>query len=426
MRNFHSLIQYRKDILNSNREIMKVIQKVIFICLLFFTVFGRAQKTQAQLEIERKELAAEIVSISELRKKGAARQQSVLEKVESLNRQIRVLDRLIRVTNQQANYISKKINANEQEIVQLNTEMENLKKDYSELIRKSYKSKSQQNRILFLLSSESFKQAYKRVQYIKQYAKYRKKQGIEIQERKAKIEKLTEALVYQKEDKKKLISSNKKTQVQLKKDRVEQKGLVAQIKKNQRKYAKQIKEQERKARAIDKQIERLIRIAVAKANKKAGAKKGTKTFALTAEAKVLAAKFDKNKGKLPWPVVKGSLIKRFGKQPHPVIPNIVINNSGVDIETDERIVARAIFDGEVSTVQAIKGAGKLVQIRHGNFISTYYNIEGITVKEGDRVLTKQSIGKVHTNKLTGRSILKFSIFKDSKFLNPQKWIFKLK
>jgi len=339
---------------------------------------------------------------------------------------LKKLRRLIRVTNQQANYISKKISTNRQEVAQLNTEMENLKKDYSELIRKSHKSKSQQNRILFLLSSESFKQAYKRVEYMKQYAKYRKKQGIEIQEKKLRIETLTEDLKKQKTKKNKLISDNKKVQEQLKKDRIQQKGLVAEIKRNQRKYAKQIKDQEQKARAIDRQIERLIRIAVAKANKKAGAKKGAKTFALTAEAKVLAAKFDTNKGKLPWPVVKGSLLKRFGKQPHPVIPNIVINNSGVDIETDENIVARAIFDGEVSTVQAIKGAGKLVQIRHGNFISTYYNIEGISVKEGDRVLTKQSIGTVHTNKLTGRSILKFSIFKDSKFLNPQKWIYRLK
>ncbi len=405
---------------------MKILKIVTFTYFLLLSISGYTQKTQRQLELERKELAKEIKSIAKLRNKGKVLQQSTLIKVENLNRQIEVLDRLIRVTNQQANYISKEINKNQKEIKELNIDMANLKKDYAELIRKSYKSKLQQNRILFLLSSESFKQAYKRVQYMKQYAKYRKKQGIEIQEKKIKIEELTEALSSQKESKKELIKDNKKTQAQLKNDRVEQKSLIAEIQKNQRKYARQIKEQQRKARAIDKQIEKLIRIAVAKANKKAGAKKGAKTFALTAEAKVLASKFDSNKGKLPWPVVKGNLIKRFGKQAHPVIPNIVISNSGVDIETDENIVARAIFDGEVSTVQAIKGAGKLVQIRHGNFISTYYNIEAISVKEGDRVLTKQSIGKVHTNKLTGRSILKFSIFKDNKFLNPQKWIFKLK
>lgn len=404
---------------------MKIFKTIAFIYFMAITVSSYSQKSQAQLEVERKELAQEISSINKLRKKAKVRQQSALTKVEGLNKQIQVLDRLIKVTNQQANYISREINKNEKEINQLNIEMATLKKDYAALIRKSYKSKLQQNRILFLLSSESFKQAYKRLQYMKQYAKYRKKQGIEIQEKKIKIEELNEVLSAQKESKKQLIADNKKAQEQLKTDRVAQKSLVAEIQKNQKKYASQIRAQQKKARAIDRQIEKLIRLAVAKANKKAGAKKGTKTFALTAEAKVLAEKFDSNKGKLPWPVVKGSLIKRFGKQAHPVIPNIVINNSGVDIETDEDVVARAIFDGEVSTVQAIKGAGKLVQIRHGNFISTYYNIEDISVKEGDRVLTKQSIGRVHTNKLTGRSILKFSIFKQSKFLNPQKWIFKL-
>lgn len=405
---------------------MKILKPIVFIFFLFIGAYGYAQKTQTQLELERKELAKEIKSISNLRKKGNMQKQSALIEVEDLNRQIIALDRLIKITNQQANYISKEINRNQKEVEQLNIDMANLKKDYAELIRKSYKSKLQQNRILFLLSSESFKQAYKRLQYMKQYAKYRKKQGIEIQEKKIKIEELTAILTVQNQNKKQLISENKKTQLQLKNDRVEQKSLLAEIQKNQKKYARQIKDQEKRARSIDKQIEKLIRIAVAKANKKAGVKKGSKTFALTGEAKVLASKFDSNKGKLPWPVVKGSLIKRFGKQAHPVIPNIVINNSGVDIETDENVVARAIFDGEVSTVQAIKGAGKLVQIRHGNFISTYYNIEAISVKEGDRVLTKQAIGKVHTNTLTGRSILKFSIFKDNKFLNPQKWIFKLK
>ncbi len=400
--------------------------QLFILPLLFLSIVTSAQKTQSQLESERKELASEIASIAKLRKKSKNKQRSVLEKVTGLNRQIKALDRLIKVTNQQANYISRKISNNKQEVTQLNTELGNLKKDYSELISKSYKSKSQQNRILFLLSSESFKQAYKRIQYMKQYAKYRKKQGEEIQEKKLRVEELTKSLKKQKETKKSLAEENKKTQQQLKADKKEQQALVVKIQKNQKKYTKQIKEQQRKARAIDKQIEKLIREAIARANKKAGAKKNTKTFALTAEAKILADNFTSNKGKLPWPVVKGNLIKRFGKQPHPVIPNIVINNSGVDIETDENIIARSIFNGEVSTVQAIRGAGKLVQIRHGNYISTYYNIENISVKEGDKITTKQAIGIVHKNNTTGRAILKFSIFKDSHFLNPEKWIFKLK
>ncbi len=405
---------------------MEFFRSSIIWTLLLINISIYGQKTQSQLEKERKELSAEIATISTLRKKGVYKQRSALEKVENLTRQIKALDRLIKVTNQQANYISRKIKNNEHEVIQLNIEIENLKKEYSALIRKSYKNKSQQNRVLFLLSSESFKQAYKRVQYMKQYANYRKRQGEEIKAKKIKIQELTEGLKKQKEIKKELIAGNKKVQVQLKKDKTEQQVLIAEIQKNQRKYTKQINNQQRKARAIDGQIKRLIREAIARANRRAKRKTNTKTFALTAESKVLAENFTNNRGKLPWPVVKGSLIKRFGKQPHPIIPNIMINNSGVDIETDEGVVARSIFDGEVSTVQAIKGAGKLVQIRHGNFISTYYNVENISVKEGDKITTKQPLGVVHTNSSTGRSILKFSIFKESKFINPEKWIYKLK
>lgn len=405
---------------------MKLVSVFFLVIFGLFSTVVFGQKTQAQLEKERKELTAEMQTINKLRAQSKAKQQSVLTKVADLNEQIEVLDRLINVTNQQANYITREIKKNEKNIAQLNEEIAVLKADYAAMIRKSYKSKLQQNRLLFLLSSESFKQALKRVQYMAQYAKYRKKQGIAIQEKKIEITAINETLEQQKKEKKQLIADNIIAQNQLKEDRVSQQKLIAQIQKNQRKYAAQIKEQQKKAEAIDKEIERLIKIAIAKANKKAGAKKGTKTFALTAEAKVLATKFDNNKGKLPWPVAKGRLTKLFGKQPHPVIPNIVINNSGVDIETESNMVARAIFDGEVSTVQAIKGAGKLVQIRHGNFISTYYNVDNISVKEGDKVQTKQSIGNVHTNKLTGRAILKFSIFKEKEFLNPQQWIYKLR
>ena len=174
---------------------------------------------------------------------------------------------------------------------------------------------------------------------------------------------------------------------------------------------------------------KLIREAIAKANKKAGAKVKNKgsatTFALTAEAKILADNFTSNKGKLPWPVGTGRLTKKFGRQPHPTLPNIQINSSGVEIETRTGENARAIFEGEVIAIQKLKGASRLVQIRHGNYITTYYNIENIIVKEGQKVTTKQSIGQVRTNPTTGRAIMKFLIYQNAKRLNPQSWIYRM-
>jgi len=402
---------------------------VVYIFFLFSTLLWGsgvyAQKNQQKLEAERKALQAEIATISKLNKESQKKEKSLLEQVSGLDRQINALNKLVKLTNRQANYLTKKMKANTTEMANLQSELTDLKKDYAEMIQKSYKSKSSQNRVMFLLSSESFKQAYKRVIYMQQYAKFRKSQGVLIEEKTARLEKLNLDLNKQKKNKEKLIANNRTTQKQLQTERIEQRKLVAQINKDQATYAKQIKEQQRKANAIDRQIEKLIKEAIAKANRKAGKAKNTKTFALTAEAKILATNFGKNKGKLPWPVIKGVVTKGFGKQRHPVLKNIEINNSGVDIETEQNQVARAIFDGEVSTIQAIKGAGKLIQIRHGNYISTYYNIENISVKVGDKVKTKQAIGKVHTNSRTGRSIMKFSIYKNAGFLNPQQWIYKM-
>ena len=403
---------------------MKLKSIFIFFISVLLTTSLQAQ-TQQKLEAERKALKAEIATISKLNKASQKKEKSVLEQVEGLKIQINALNRLVTLTNRQANHLTKKIKANTTELANLNTELIELKNDYSEMIQKSYKSKSSQNRIMFLLSSENFKQAYKRVVYMQQYASFRKSQGLLIEEKTVRLEQLNVDLGKQKKEKEKLVASNRQTKKQLESERQVQQKLIAEINKDQATYAKQIKKQQRKANAIDKQIEKLIREAIARANKKAGKVKNTKTFALTAEAKVLATKFEKNKGKLPWPVVKGIVTKKFGKQRHPVLKNIEINNSGVDIETAQNQMARAIFDGEVSTVQAIKGAGKLVQIRHGNYISTYYNVEDISVKVGDKVSTKQTIGKVHTNSRTGRSIMKFSIYKGKGFINPQQWIYKM-
>ncbi len=404
---------------------MKIINYLIILACSLLSLTINAQQNQKKLEAERKALQAEIAAINNLNKESQKKEKSILEQVNGLDLQITALNKLVKLTNRQANYLTKKIKANTNEIDDLKTELSNLKNDYAEMIKKSYKSKSSQNRVMFLLSSENFTQAYKRVAYMQQYAKFRKSQGILIEEKTERLKTLNIDLASKKEEKDLLVENNRKIKKQLVSEKATQQKLIAEINNNQATYAKQIKKQQKKSRAIDRQIEKLIREAIARANKKAKKNKNSKTFALTAEAKKLANNFSNNKGKLPWPVIKGLVTKGFGKQRHPVLKNIEINNSGVDIETDQNQVARAIFDGEVSTVQAIKGAGKLVQIRHGNFISTYYNVENISVKVGDKIKTKQAIGTVHTNPRTGRSIMKFSIYQNSKFINPQHWIYKM-
>ncbi|WP_108869499.1 murein hydrolase activator EnvC family protein [Aquimarina aquimarini] len=409
---------------------MRFLQVIYFIGLVLVCSPSFSQSTkQQQLEEERQRLREEIEQMKQLRADNKLKERSVLDEVETINSQINTRKNLIKVTNQQANLLTREINVNFKKIEGYRKELTVLKKEYAKMVAKSYKSKSHQSKIMFLLSSADFTQAYKRLQYMKQYNEHRKDQAIRIENNTKELQFLNQDLSRQKKDKQGLIEENRGAQDKLKAEKKEQQVLMASIRKKQGVYTKQIKKKEQQASAIDKAIEKLIRDAIAKANKKAGkkvTKKGSATtFALTAEAKIMADNFTSNKGKLPWPVGTGKVTKKFGRQPHPTLPNIQINSSGVEIETRAGERARAIFEGEVIAIQKLKGASRLVQIRHGNYITTYYNIENITVKEGQKVATKQSLGEVRTNPTTGRAIMKFLIYQNAKRLNPQSWIYKM-
>ncbi|NCT18850.1 MAG: peptidase M23 [Flavobacteriaceae bacterium CG_4_8_14_3_um_filter_34_10] len=410
----------------------KMFQYGLFFILLFSTGLSvHAQKDkQAELEQKKQQLQEEIRQINNLLFSTKKKEKSVLSEVENIAKRIQVRENLIKVTNQQANLISREINTNISKIAQLRKDLEALKVDYGKLIEKSYKSKSDQSRIMFLLSSENFLQAYKRVQYMKQYATHRKKQGEAIQSKTQELQELNKSLVAQQKEKQKLVEENRIAKNNLSEEKIQQEKLVSSLKKEEGKYALQIKDKQKEAAAIDKQIEDLIRAAILEANKTSGvvtSKTNTSspTFAMTAEAKALAANFTSNKGKLPWPVEKGIVITNFGTTQHPTLPNVKTYSSGVEIATESGAKARAAFDGEVLAVTVIKGANKAIQIRHGDYITVYQNITDVYVKKGDKVKTKQEIGKIFTNPTTGKTTLKFLIFQNTNKLNPAEWVYRM-
>src|SRR5690606_5398889 len=310
-------------------------------------------------------------------------------------------------------------------ISELRDQLKILKDNYAKMIVKSYKSKNEQSRIMFLLSSSNFKQAYKRLEYLKQYTRYQKQQGQNIKQKTTELQALNTDLVRQKEDKNRLIAENRKTQKTLESELKQHEGLLASINKNMNSYTAQIKAKQRETARIDKEIDNIIKAAIAASNKASGNTSNTSGFALTAEAKVLAANFVANKGKLPWPVEKGAVMIGYGTQPQPVVKTTTINSNGVRIATEENAEVRAVFEGEVLQVQAIKGANLTIFIRHGNYITLYKNLSKVYVKKGDKVNTKQAIGQVFTNQSNNESILYFYVFKDSKTQNPAEWIYKM-
>ncbi|MBT8275623.1 MAG: peptidoglycan DD-metalloendopeptidase family protein [Bacteroidia bacterium] len=391
------------------------------------SVQGQSKKQQ-ELEAKRQAILEEIKQINTLLFKTRGEKKSVLTQVEDLDQRIRATENLIRVTNQQANLLTREINDNLNKIEALREELKALKEDYAAMIKKSYKSKSQQSRVMFLLSSEDFLQAYKRLQYMKQYAKHRKEQGERIKDKTEELQALNTGLIEQKNQKQLLIDQNKQTRVTLAKEKKDQETLIASLRKDEGKFASQIRSKQREADAIDKQIDAIIKAAIAESNKSAGTKvtKGTvETFALTAEAKALAASFSSNKGKLPWPVEKGVVIRRYGNQRHPQLPNVTTFSSGVEIATEKNAKARAVFNGEVFQVQRSKQGIMAVFVRHGNYISVYYNLDNLLVKKGDKVTTKQEIGTIFTNGLSGKTVLKFLIYQNSTRMNPADWVYRM-
>lgn len=393
------------------------------LMLISLQAFSQVDKRE-ELEKRRLELQQEISRINSLRTSNLKKEKSILTEVEDLQQQIRSTENLIRVTNQQANLLTREINTNQNKIGELRKELEQLKEDYSKMINKSYKSKSQQSRIMFLLSAESFLQAYKRLQYMKQYANYRHQQGEEIKLRTVELQKLNNNLAEQKKTKDKLIAENRKTRAELEKNRKAQAGLIAEVRKKEGQFASQLRQKQQEINSIDREIERIIEEAIAASNKAEGSTSRS-VFKLTPEAKALAADFEKNKGKLPWPVRTGTVVLRYGTQPHPVVKTATMNSNGVRIATDPNSKARAVFGGTVSEIIAVKGSSLMVMVRHGDYITIYNHLASVDVRKGQQVALGQDLGDIAVNKTDGRTTLYFVMYKNNQKLNPEEWIYQM-
>lgn len=410
---------------------MRFIRIYILFFIVLFASSALFSQTRKELENQRKKYKSEIKQLNNLLFKEVKKERNVLEELKDIQQKIEVRNKLINTINLEAKLLSNEIRKNEKQIAKLNKNLADLKKDYGNMIYKSYKSKSQQSRAMFLLSSENFYQAYKRLEYMKQYTSFRKKQGEEIVSQTFFIGKMNDSLLYQKQIKDTLILSEINQKKAIESDKNKQENLLSLIKKKENKYKKDLKktiqEEKRVAAKIDKvikeEIERANRLALAKLKNKPKTVKKNE-FILSPEAKALAARFDLNKGKLPWPVSEGIIVRRFGVQPHPIFPGITINSTGVHFVTSEGGEAKSIFDGEVFNVLIGSGGKKNVLVRHGNYITSYNNLENSYVKKGDKVKLGQSLGKIFTDKINGKTTLVFVLLKNTVKLNPASWMLK--
>lgn len=400
------------------------------IYFLFFTIFfvipSTAQTSeQKALEAKRERLQQEIKEINRLLFAERKEKGTILDQMEALDNKINVRQELIRVTNQQSNLLNRQINVNIRNISKLREDLKVLKEDYAELIQNTYQNKSQNNRLMFLLSAENFFQAFKRLQYMQQYAKHRKKQGEGIILKTEELAKLNQDLVIQRKEKDQLLADNTKAKNELSREVEAQRDLLRSVRQNEAKYTSAIAEKQKEARRIDREIERLIKSAIASSNKSSGKSTSAVKFALTPEAKLVADNFSANKGRLIWPVENGIKSQGYGVYADKIYPGIKHQNNGVTITTDKGGQARAIFEGEVIAIISVPGGSKGVTVKHGNYISTYYNLSKLYVKKGDKVVAKEVLGDVYTNRFDGTTKLKFYLYQDSNRLNPEDWIYQL-
>ena len=376
------------------------------------------QARQKKLEAQKISLKKEISQINSLIAESKKRSKNLADDLEDLQLKILVRDKLININNSQLNNLTNIINNQNDRIDDLEVNLTNLKNEYEKIIYTSYKKRSTQMKLMFLFASENVNQAFKRFQYFKQYSKYRKKQADKIVQIQQEIEDNIDSLVISKSQKERLIEENKDVKKSLTKEKQQQDNLFKGLLKNQKDYAAQINKKEKQAKLIDNEIQKLIRLAIAESNKN----NNSTNFSLTPEGRLISSNFQANRGRLPWPVKEGVIVRRFGTQPHPVVRTTTINSNGISIATSPNSIAYSVFDGEVLSVYGFSGGNPGVLIRHGKYISNYQNLSSIFVKKGDKINANDEIGVVFTNESNGKTVLKFNIFNELKPENPTIWL----
>ena len=395
---------------------------VLFTLLLFaYSLNSYSQSSsQSDLELKRIELTKEINNIQKLISSSKNKKKLVVENIQNLNYKLDLQNEVIKIINNELNIISASIIYNQSVINQLFKSQELLKSQYADMILRSYKTRSKTGKLMFIFSSSNFQQALKRIQYFKQYSDYQNKQLQQIANNTVELKVLRTQLIKEKTIQESLIIENQTTKNNVSIQLLSKNKLLQSISSNEMQFVKEIKSKQKISAKIDKEIKNIIARAIAESNRKK--KTNSKVFALTPEAKILSNNFTSNKGKLPWPVEKGYVTLKYGKQPHPVVKTATIQSNGIRIITASSQNVRSIFDGVIYRIISSKNGSKTILVQHGNFFTVYKNLASIYVEKGDRVSTKQDLGKIITNKISGQTILSFSLFKDNKTENPLLWL----
>jgi septal ring factor EnvC (AmiA/AmiB activator) len=411
-----------------------------FIILLsVFLLIGGVVSSQSLDELRKKKQNTneQIKQTTRLLEDTKKNQVKTLNKYKILNKQIELRTNLINGINSEVTVLSDFIDQNAWLVASMNNDLEELKKEYAKLVVFAQTNQTSYDKLLFVLSANSFNQAYKRMMYLKHYSEYRKNQAELIKWIRDLIQVKVSKLQLQKAEKEVLLESKKQETQKLSVEKQQQGQFLTSLQKKQKEFEKKLKEQQQIEVQLSREIQRIIEEEVRKARerekererraaasgKASGKTSGSPGMELTPEEKLASDKFEQNKRRLPWPVERGVITDHFGVHEHPVLKNIQVKNNGVDISTVPGMKARAVFAGEVSRVFMVTGGNMAVIIRHGKYLTVYSNLVNVQVKQGEKVATKQTIGTIGTDEdEDSKTVLKFQIWRENEKMDPESWI----
>jgi murein hydrolase activator len=384
--------------------------------LLFWIIFFSLNaQTKAELEEKRKATLNEIVYVDNMLKSTAKKKEESMNAVKIIGNKLNLRESVIRGLKDEINLLNERIGLDTLAISMMESDLVNLKKEYARAVINSYKTQKQNPELVYILSAKDFNQGYKRLKYLQQVTKFRRRESETIMELKDQIITTKERLENDLERISDLKSKQEKQKSLLQSEQEKKQEMVNSLNKKERQLKKELEEKRRIAEKIEKEIARIMEEERKKAIKSDN----------TPEQKLIGESFAENKGRLPWPVEKGIITSEFGMQKHPVLKYVTENNIGIEITSLGITAVRSIFKGEIVRVFLIPGANWTVIIRHGKYLTVYQNLVDLKVKTGDKVETKQEIGNVFCEIDNGnKAILKFMIFEEKEKLDPEIWITK--
>ena len=387
----------------------RITYPILAILMIFIVKLDCNAQNVSDLEKKVTKLQNEIQTSQKLLNQTSKNKQTTIQEVELLQAQIKKRDDLIAAYDKQLDALNKETKAYNNDIKKLQNDLQRSRQEYADLLVLSYRNRSSINNLLFIFSSEDFNQAIRRMRYIQQFKDLLKHKMEDIDNTKSDIKKRIDKNDADKKRIEDLKAVQKKERDKLNEDKKALNTKVANLKKKEKDIKKDIAQKEKETKDLQAKIKKIIADEVAKS--KANATVDTK----------LSSTFESNKGKLPWPVKDGVVTKRYGNNPHPTQPKVVVKNNGIDISTGRGAEALCVFDGQVSTVFNT-GTTNVVMVRHGLYFTLYANLDKVYVKSGDKVKTGQKLGVIHTGANDNVTILHFEVWNDKNNTNPETWL----